>query len=209
MKHNNVIANQHFRKDWQRRVKTWFDQPARKQRRRNARVEKAKKVAPRPINALRPIVRCPTIKYNTRIRAGRGFTLAELKAAKINKRAALGMGVTVDCRRVNRSEEGFQTNVQRLKTYRSKLVVFPRKGPKKVKRGDSTKEACAAVKQVTDKQTLPISVPKTKIKARKITTAEKSFEAAKTVRKARTDAKLWGAREKRAADKAEAAPKKK
>ena len=34
VKHNNVIPNQHFKKKWQFRVKTWFNQPARKERRR-------------------------------------------------------------------------------------------------------------------------------------------------------------------------------
>jgi len=34
VKHNNVIPNQHFKKKWQFRVKTWFNQPARKLRRR-------------------------------------------------------------------------------------------------------------------------------------------------------------------------------
>jgi large subunit ribosomal protein L13e len=33
VKHNNVIPNGHF-KGWQNYVKTWFNQPARKQRRR-------------------------------------------------------------------------------------------------------------------------------------------------------------------------------
>lgn len=40
---------------------------------------KVAKFAPRPVDKLRPIVRCPTIKYNRRVRAGRGFSLAELK----------------------------------------------------------------------------------------------------------------------------------
>ena len=35
VKHNNVIPNGHFKKKWQFRVKTWFNQPARKLRRRN------------------------------------------------------------------------------------------------------------------------------------------------------------------------------
>ena len=44
------------------------------------RVKKARTVAPRPVaGPLRPVVRCPTFKYNTKIRAGRGFTLEELK----------------------------------------------------------------------------------------------------------------------------------
>jgi large subunit ribosomal protein L13e len=36
-------------------------------------------VAPRPAELLRPAVHCPTVKYNTRLRAGRGFTLEEIK----------------------------------------------------------------------------------------------------------------------------------
>lgn len=34
VKHNNVIPNGHFKKQWQNYVKTWFNQPARKTRRR-------------------------------------------------------------------------------------------------------------------------------------------------------------------------------
>ncbi len=79
VKHNNVVPNNHFRKDWQRFVKTWFDQPAKASARRAARLAKAKRVYPRPVNALRPVVRAPTVKYNTKIRAGRGFTLEELR----------------------------------------------------------------------------------------------------------------------------------
>lgn len=61
-------------------VRTWFNQPMRKKRRRLNRTKKARDIAPRPVaGALRPIVRCPTFKYNTRVRSGRGFTLGELK----------------------------------------------------------------------------------------------------------------------------------
>ena len=82
-KRNNMIPNAHFHKDWQRWVRTWFNQPARKQRRRAARQKKAMKIAPRPTGALRPIVRCPTFRYSTKVRAGRGFTLEELKVGLI------------------------------------------------------------------------------------------------------------------------------
>merc|ERR1719310_1194012 len=201
MKHNQQLCNSHFRKDWQKHIKTWFDQPAKKQRRRNARIAKAKKVAPRPINLLRPAVRCPTVKYNMRVRAGRGFTLAELKAAKINKKSARGVGIAVDHRRQNHSEEAFQANVQRLKLYKSKLVLFPRKTAKRVKNGDSTAEQCAAAVQVLTKMTLPIEQPNPRLKARKITADEASAEVNALLKTARTDAKLWGKREKRAADK--------
>lgn len=59
------------------------------------------------------------------------------QAAGINKRVARTIGIAVDPRRRNRSTESLHANVQRLKVYRSKLILFPRKAsaPKK---GDST-----------------------------------------------------------------------
>ena len=79
-KRNNIVPNGHFRKDWQRMVKTWFNQPMRKKRRAATRKAKAAAVAPRPVaGLLRPVVRCPTFKYNSKVRLGRGFTLEELK----------------------------------------------------------------------------------------------------------------------------------
>jgi len=212
VKHNNIIPNQHFRKDWQRYVRTWFDQPARKSARRAARVAKAKAVAPRPLNLLRPIVHAPTIKYNMKVRAGRGFTLAELKAAGVNKKAALGIGIAVDHRRKNRSEEGFALNVNRLKLYKSKLVIFPRKPTsKRAKKGDSSKEELAQAQQVRSIDVLPLSatVHDHKPKARKITKDERDAKVTAVLRKALTDSKLWGMREKRAKDKADEAAGKK
>ena len=80
MKGNQMIPNAHFHKWWQRFVRTWFNQPARKHRRRQNRITKAKAAFPRPAKGpLRPIVRCPSIRYHTKQRTGRGFTLAELK----------------------------------------------------------------------------------------------------------------------------------
>lgn len=35
VRHNNVVPNQHFKKKWQFNVRTWFNQPARKLRRKN------------------------------------------------------------------------------------------------------------------------------------------------------------------------------
>ena len=79
-KRNNIIANAHFHKWWERYVKTWFNQPARKERRRTARLQKAARLAPKPATGpLRPIVHCQTIRYNTKARAGRGFSLDELR----------------------------------------------------------------------------------------------------------------------------------
>lgn len=82
-KRNGVIPNAHFKKHWERYVKTWFDQPGKKKRRRQKRKEKAASVFPRPVQSLRPVVRCPTFKYNTKVRAGRGFTLQELRVSRL------------------------------------------------------------------------------------------------------------------------------
>ena len=71
-----------------------------------AREKKAKAIFPRPTaGALRPVVRPPTQRYNFKTRLGRGFTLEELKAAGIPKKLAPTIGIAVDHRRRNRSEE--------------------------------------------------------------------------------------------------------
>jgi large subunit ribosomal protein L13e len=104
VKHNNQLVNNHFRKAWDRRVRTWFNQPGRKQRRRAHRVEKAAAIFPRPSGLLRPVVHCPTQKYNAKQRIGRGFTHEELKAAGLTKLTARGLGVSVDHRRRNQNK---------------------------------------------------------------------------------------------------------
>jgi len=77
-----------------------------------ARQQKAVKIFPRPTaGSLRPIVHGQTLKYNMKVRAGRGFSLEELKAAGIPKKLAPTIGIAVDHRRRNRSLEGLQTNV--------------------------------------------------------------------------------------------------
>ena len=80
VRHNNVIPGQHFHKKWAERVKTWLHQPAQKKIRRDKRKEKAAALAPRPSSGvLRPLVHCPTQKYNSKVKFGRGFSLGELK----------------------------------------------------------------------------------------------------------------------------------
>lgn len=136
-RHNNVLHDNHFRKDWQSRVRTWFDQPGRKLRRRTARKTKAAALGVRPVAPLRPAVRGQTVRYNRKLREGRGFTLAELKEAGIGKKEARGVGIVVDHRRRNLSEEGKKLNVERLNAYKTRLIVFPRKAGKP-KKGDSS-----------------------------------------------------------------------
>jgi large subunit ribosomal protein L13e len=60
---------------------------------------KAAAIAPRPVSgALRPLVHCPTQKYNTKVKLGRGFTLEELKGAGIHAKYAQTVGIAVDHR---------------------------------------------------------------------------------------------------------------
>ncbi|KAF9044644.1 ribosomal protein L13e [Hymenopellis radicata] len=197
--HNNVLHANHFRKDWQRRVRTWFDQPGRKLRRRTARKTKAAALGVRPLNLLRPAVRGQTVRYNRKLREGRGFTLGELKEAGIGKKEARGVGIVVDHRRRNLSEEGKKLNVDRLKAYKAKLVVFPRKAGKP-KKGDSSPEDLKAATI----RTVP-AIPDTYVAEapRKITDEERSFEAYKTLRTARANARYEGARKARQAKKEE------
>ncbi|XP_055812320.1 60S ribosomal protein L13-1 [Solanum dulcamara] len=199
MKHNNVIPNGHFKKHWQNYVRTWFNQPARKTRRRVARQKKAATIFPRPTaGSLRPIVHGQTLKYNMKVRAGRGFSLEELKAAGIPKKLAPTIGIAVDHRRRNRSLEGLQTNVQRLKTYKAKLVIFPRHA-KKVKAGDSSAEELANATQVQGPY-LPIVREQPAIELVKVTDEMKSFKAYGKLRIERTNARHVGVRLKRAAE---------
>lgn len=129
-------------------MKTWLDQPKRAEKRRAARKAKAQAISPRPLGALRPAVRCQTVRYNTRVRAGRGFTLEELRAAKISPKYAATVGIAVDHRRRNKSVESLNTNVKRLQDYLAKLVVFPRNAGKvSAKLFEQSQEAAAAVPQ--------------------------------------------------------------
>ncbi|KAI3921079.1 hypothetical protein MKX01_036058 [Papaver californicum] len=199
VKHNNVIPNGHFKKHWQNYVKTWFNQPARKTRRRIARQKKAVKVFPRPTSGpLRPIVHGQTLKYNMKVRAGRGFSLEELKGAGIPKKLAPTIGIAVDHRRRNKSLEGLQTNVQRLKTYKAKLVVFPRRAGK-FKNGDSTAEELASATQVTG-DFMPITRERPETELVKVTNEMKSVKAYQKLRLERTNQRHIGKRLKRAAE---------
>jgi large subunit ribosomal protein L13e len=121
---NNRVPNDHLRKDWYHRVKTYFDDPARKKRRQAARRKRAQKIAPRPVEGpLRPLVHCPTARYNRRIRLGRGFTNAEVLAAGINPSRARYIGIAVDKFRVHSKDEAIKAaNIARLQEYKSHIV---------------------------------------------------------------------------------------
>jgi large subunit ribosomal protein L13e len=207
MKHNNAIPRAHFRKEWERRVKTWFNQPGRKQRRRENRVAKAARVFPRPTSALRPVVQAPTKKYNTIARLGRGFTIEELKAAGITAKYARTIGIATDKRRKNRSEESLQRNVARLKEYVGKLVLFPVKAKKPTKR-DSDAAAIKAATQFKG-DVNRIATPVAPIVFRAINAAETKASVFARLRRERTFSKVLGSLPKYKARLAEKAKLKK
>lgn len=198
-KRNNIVPNQHFHKDWQNYVKTWFNQPARKIRRRQNRVAKAAKLAPRPIGKLRPVVSCPTYKYNLKQRAGRGFTLEEIKAAGLSKKFARTIGIAVDHRRRNKSVESLQLNTQRLKEFKSKMILFPINA-KKPRKGDATAEEMSKAVQLAGTKVMAPKAVTKRPRAMAITADMQAFKAFQTIRQARAFKRLHGIRAKKAAD---------
>jgi len=212
IKHNQQIQKNHFHKDWQRYVRVHFDQPGKKKSRRNARVAKAAKVAPRPVDLLRPVVRCPTVKYNRRVRPGRGFSLVELKAAGIPRKFARTIGISVDPRRQNLSEEGLKANVERLQEYRKRLILFPRRNGK-TKEGDASAEDIKAAKdaeKIVSSTAIALPIKNVaKITEGKLSDYKPTENAYRKLRDSRSEARLVGVREKRAKDKADESEAKK
>ena len=127
VRHNNMIHNVHLKFDWADKVKTWYNQPGRKKRRRRLRARKAALNAPNPTHKLRPIVRGQTNKYNTKIKLGKGFTQKELKEAGIRGLSyARSLGIAVDLRRKDTSKETLDLNAGRIKEYISRMILYPR-----------------------------------------------------------------------------------
>jgi hypothetical protein len=54
-----------------------------------------------------------------------------LQTAGFEPKYAQSVGIAVDHRRTNKSEESLRVNVDRLKEYKNRLVVFTKKGAKK------------------------------------------------------------------------------
>lgn len=201
----NVLPNAHYEKNHHAYVRTWFNQPARHQARRLARQAKAAAVFPRPVaGLLRPVVIPQTQRYNFKVRKGRGFTPAELKKAGVPVKLARTIGISVDKRRRNKSETALATNVDRIKEFKSKLVVFPKAG-KKAKQGDATRAQLASVAQNTHKDIIPIKRAPLTVESRKITEAERKVSVFATLRKRHIDRKLEPKRAKKRAAAAKTA----
>merc|ERR1711959_789272 len=151
----------------------------------------------------RPVVHPPTMKYNSKVRDGRGFSLAEIKAVGLGKLEARSLGIAVDARRRNRSVNGKQANEQRLREYKANLVVFPRNA-KKTKGGwkaDAAADETAVAEQVTAQKVMaPVAG-----EFRKISKEEASANVTRSLKAAWNDARLVGYRAKRAQEKAEKA----
>jgi large subunit ribosomal protein L13e len=190
VKHNNAIPNVHLRKHWDRGVgaKTHFNQPAQKIKRNKNRIAKAKRMFPRPVNSLRPIVSQATRKYAGKFRYGRGFTLAELRAAKLTDREARTIGIAVDHRRTSTSEEQLQMNVERLNTYKNKLVILS---------GRNKKNAPAATSQVTG-VVLPRAHVAPALEWAKIEDKDRKSKVFHALRSARTNTRYRGRRLRKA-----------
>ena len=186
-KHNNVIPNIHCHKKWAQssrgplKVRLALNQAPRKKARRLARAKKAAAAFPAPVQKLRPIVQCQTQKYSAKQKLGKGFTLEELKAAGLNPKYARTIGIAVDHRRVNKSEESLELNTNRLKTYLASLVIL--------KKG----EDASGMSQF--KGTIqPLDHSKGEIEMADITDDLKSFKAYTTMRLAKKETKVSGYR---------------
>ncbi len=195
--HNNAIQRPHLRKHWQKWVKTWFNQPARKNRRLQKRKERAATEFPRPLHALRPVVAKNTVRYSGQPRLGRGFTLEELKKAEINPKFARTIGISVDHRRTNKSVESIQRNVNRLKAFVEKLVLLPKtSGKPKKGRNGVLSDATDAPQLTQNVNKAVLGKPEIKLREKPvvITKEMKDFKAYRQVRLERTNQKWAGKR---------------
>lgn len=123
MKNNHPIPHNHFKKT-ALRYRTTFHEKARAIKQQQVKEEKRSRSYPAQVEKLRPIVRCPTLRYKTRERLGRGFTPEECEAAGHDYRELRTLGVSIDLRRRNHNKEAFDQNVERIVKYMSKLVIF-------------------------------------------------------------------------------------
>ena len=189
VKHNNIIPNIHCKKKYLAssrgplKVKLTLDQATRKKSRRIQRAIKAAKIAPAPLQKLHPVVHCPTQKYSSKIRLGRGFTFDELKAVALHPKKAMKMGIAVDHRRKNKCEESLATNVARLQEYLSKVVI--------IKKDTAPADIPAQFKGQSIQPIVKVISP---IELQEVTPAMKEFKAYTTMRIARQENRVDGLR---------------
>lgn len=139
-----------MRKHWiTHKVKCFFNVNGHKTRRSQRRQDRAAARSPAPLDLLRPTVKACTRRYASKIRFGRGFSLAEIRAAGLTPAFARTVGIAVDHRRHNKNAETMGANIARLNEYKKKLILFPAKEGK-FKKGlipDSTADKLGGVEQ--------------------------------------------------------------
>lgn len=196
VKHNNIVPNIHCKKKYLAssrgplKVKLSLNKAGKKVSRRLKRASKAARIAPRPLHSLRPVVHCPTQRYNSKVRLGRGFTLQELKAVGFSSKYARTVGITVDHRRYNRSLESLNANIARLVEYKAKLLVFP----KKKETHGVGKDSDYTFNNHSKGIVLPLAKPKEDIVTAKVTDEMKKSQAYTDMRIARQETKVVGYR---------------
>merc|ERR1712048_102654 len=200
VKHNNVIASAHLRKHWSRRVRCFFNKAAHKKIRAQTRAAKAAASFPNPVSKLRPLVFGQTRKYGSKVKFGRGFTLAELKEAKLTPAFAQSVGIVVDHRRHNKNAEMMEANVKRLNEYKSKVILFPRAEgkPKKGEINDATAEQLKNATQNTTEGVLAMPALKKRCKIEPLTAEMKNLRIYQKLRQERINKRYEGMRQKRA-----------
>lgn len=155
--------------------------------------------------------RWPTATNGSRKSTKRILSDMNLQAAGIPKKVAPTIGISVDTRRANLSEEGLAANVARLKEYKARLIVFPRKTGKP-KSGDSKDVDLSKVDTVklvnNTLPIVPVSEGITEIKKSDMPAAIEGG-AYRKLRNVRSEKRMQGVREKRVRDKAEAETAKK
>ena len=125
-------------------------------------------------------------------------------AAGIPRKFARTIGISVDPRRQNLSEESLKANVERLQEYRKRLILFPRRNGK-TKQGDASAEDVKAAKSgenVVRTNILPIKNVAA-FEEGPISNYESDENVYRKLRDARSEARYQGKRAARAAAKAE------
>lgn len=108
----------------------------------------------------------------------------------------------MDHRRKNRSEESLAGNIKRLKAYKGRLILFPRKSSKP-KKGDSCKEDLDKATQLGSGKLFPVVTHIVKDKARAITEDEKKANQRHKLKMAWKEEKIKGIKEKKRRERAE------
>lgn len=136
--------------------------------------------------------------------------------ADIPRKLAPTIGISVDSRRSNHSQESLTANVARLKAYKARLILFPRKSGQHKKLDSSAEDvkAASSAKNVSSisaafpiESGVGIKTGLTEVKSGDLPSGTEN--AYRKLRESRADARYAGMREKRAKEKADAEDAKK